>query len=88
MALIVMLPRSEDVAQDREILRVVELCRPHSILPYHHEPNPSDLRSLLCRAPDDLSIEVTDYLAWRGDRARCPPTMSHGVSESVPVRSQ
>jgi AraC-like DNA-binding protein len=66
VALIVVLPKAEDVAQDRDVLRVVELCRPHSILPYHPEPNPDDLRSLLRRAPDDLSIEVTDYLAWRG----------------------
>ena len=66
VALIVVLPRAEDVAQDRDVLRVVELCRPHSILPYHPEPNPDDLRSLLRRAPEDLSIEVTDYLTWRG----------------------
>ena len=66
VALIVVLPRAEQVAQDREVLRVVELCRPHSILPHHPEPNADDLRSLLCRAPDDLAIEVTDYLAWRG----------------------
>jgi AraC-like DNA-binding protein len=66
VALIVVLPRAEDVAQDRDVLRVVELCRPHSILPYHPEPNADDIRSLLRRAPDDLSIEVTDYLFWRG----------------------
>jgi AraC-like DNA-binding protein len=66
VALIVVLPRAEDVAQDRDVLRVVELCRPHSILPYHPEPNPDDLRSLLRRAAEDLSIEVTDYLTWRG----------------------
>jgi AraC-like DNA-binding protein len=66
VALIVVLPRAEEVAQDRDVLRVVELCRPHSILPYHPEPNPDDLRSLLRRAPEDLSIEVTDYLTWRG----------------------
>jgi AraC-like DNA-binding protein len=66
VALIVVLPRAEEVARDRDVLRVVELCRPHSILPFHPEPNPNDLKSLLCRAPDDLAIEVTDYLAWRG----------------------
>jgi AraC-like DNA-binding protein len=66
VALIVVLPKAEDVAKDRDVLRVVELCRPHSILPFHPEPNPDDLRSLLCRAPEDLAIEVTDYLSWRG----------------------
>jgi AraC-like DNA-binding protein len=66
VALIVILPRCEEVARDSEVLHVVELCRPHSILPYHPEPNPDDLRSLLCRAPDDLAIEVTDYINWRG----------------------
>ena len=66
VALIVVLPRAEDAAQDREVLRVVELCRPHSVLPHHPEPNTDDLRSLLRRSPDDLAIEVTDYLAWRG----------------------
>lgn len=66
VALIVVLPCAEDVARDPEVLRVVELCRPHSILPFHPEPNLRDLRFLLCRAPEDLAIEVTDYLAWRG----------------------
>jgi AraC-like DNA-binding protein len=66
VALIVVLPRAEDVAKDRDVLRVVELCRPHSILPFHPEPSADDLRSLLCRAPEDLAIEVTDYLSWRG----------------------
>src|SRR4051812_1366266 len=66
VALIVILPCAEEVARDRDVLRIVELCRPHSILPHHPEPNAADLRTLLCRAPDDLSIEVTDYLAWRG----------------------
>jgi AraC-like DNA-binding protein len=66
VALIVVLPRAEEVARDRDVLRIVELCRPHSILPYHPEPNAGDLRTLLCRAPDDLAVEVMDYLAWRG----------------------
>jgi AraC-like DNA-binding protein len=66
VALIVVLQRASSGGRDPEVLRIVELCRPHSILPYHPEPNPTDLRSLLCRTPDDLAIEVTDYLAWRG----------------------
>ena len=66
VALIVVLPRSESIGRNPDVLHIVELCRPHSILPFHPEPNPNDLRSLLCRTPDDLAIEVTDYLAWRG----------------------
>jgi AraC-like DNA-binding protein len=66
VALIVVLPRAESIGHDPDLLRIVELCRPHSILPYHPEPNPNDLRSLLCRTPEDLAIEVTDYLSWRG----------------------
>lgn len=66
VALVVVLPSAEDVAQDRDVLKVVELCRPHSILPYHPEPSLNDLRTLLCRGPEDLAIEVTDYLSWRG----------------------
>lgn len=66
VALIVVLPKAEELSRDRDVLRIVELCRPHSILPYHPQPNVSDLRALLSRAPEDLAIEVTDYLGWRG----------------------
>jgi AraC-like DNA-binding protein len=66
LALIIILPEADHLAKDQRILRTVEVCRPHSILPFHAHPNPADLRSLLSRAPDDLAIEVADYLAWRG----------------------
>ena len=66
ISLIVTLPPAEDVLEHEEVLRVVELCRPHSILPHHAEPNATDICSLLTRVPEDLAIEVTDYLAWRG----------------------
>lgn len=66
VALIAVLPRVESVATDPEVLRIVEFCRPHSILPHHPEPSVEDLSSLLRRSPEDLAIEITDYLAWRG----------------------
>src|SRR4051812_31436906 len=49
IALIVILPRAEEVARDRDVLRIVELCRPHTILPPPPELNAADLRTLLCR---------------------------------------
>jgi AraC-like DNA-binding protein len=66
VALIVMLPETDQLSKHYQILRVVELCRPHSILPFHAHPSLTDLRSLLSRTPDDLAIEVIDYVAWRG----------------------
>lgn len=66
MALIVILPAKVDLDSAPELLRVVEACRPHSILPFHHEPHVEDLTALLRREPEDLSVEVMDYLQWRG----------------------
>ncbi len=40
MALVVILPSSVDLDSAPELLRVVEACRPHSILPFHREPHP------------------------------------------------
>ena len=66
MTLIVILPASVDLDSTPELLRVVEACRPHSILPFHREPHVDDLSALLQREPEDLSVEVMDYLQWRG----------------------
>ncbi len=66
MALIVILPASVDRDAAPELLRVVEACRPHSILPFHREPHVDDLSELLRREPEDLSVEIMDYLQWRG----------------------
>ena len=66
MALIVILPTRVDLDSAPELLRVVEACRPHSILPFHREPRVDDLTALLRREPEDLSMEVMDYLEWRG----------------------
>jgi len=66
VALLVILPAAEKVDDATEVLRVVEHCRPQSILPHHLNPSPMDLQALLRRPPDDLAGEVLDYLAWRG----------------------
>ena len=58
--------RASILTRRRSCLRVVEACRPHSILPFHHEPHVDDLTVLLQREPEDLSVEVMDYLQWRG----------------------
>jgi AraC-like DNA-binding protein len=66
VALVVVLPPHHAVPQTGDFLRIVELCRPHSVLPHHAQPNPIDLQALLRRPPDDLAGEVMEYLAWRG----------------------
>jgi AraC-like DNA-binding protein len=66
MALVVILPGTVDRGSEPKLLRIVEACRPHSILPFHVEPHIDDLTGLLRREPDQLSVEVMDYLHWRG----------------------
>ena len=66
MALVVVLPKAVDPETEPKLLRVVEACRPHSILPFHPEPHIDDLNDLLRREPERLSVEVMDYLHWRG----------------------
>ncbi len=66
VSLVIVLPPSRELAEDRQLLRAVETCRPHSILPHHEETSPEDLRSVLSRIPPDLPNEFADYLRWRG----------------------
>ena len=66
IALIVILPPAETIDRPDPVLRVTELCRPHSLLPHHRDPSVLDLRSVLSRPPEDLPGEVADYLTWRG----------------------
>ncbi len=66
VALILVLPPTVEAKSAPLLLRIVEVCRPHSILPFHPEPHVEDLISLLRREPEDLPIEVIDYLQWRG----------------------
>ena len=66
VSLIVLLPSADRIDGGRDLLRIVESCRPHSILPHHEHVSLDDLRIMLTRAPEDLPMEVTDYLLWRG----------------------
>lgn len=64
--LIGVLPPSGAVTRPAEVFRVVERCRPHSLLPFHAEPDPHDLRTLLRKTPGDLAGALVEYLGWRG----------------------
>jgi AraC-like DNA-binding protein len=66
VALVVILPAHDAIPHTGDFLRIIELCRPHSVLPHHVQPNPLDLQALLRRPPEDLASEVLDYLTWRG----------------------
>lgn len=66
LALIVVLPRVENVAADPDLIVEVQRCRPQGILPHHVDPSAEELAQVLRRPPLDLAAEVTDYLTWRG----------------------
>ncbi|MHB1191651.1 MAG: helix-turn-helix domain-containing protein [Longimicrobiales bacterium] len=68
LALIVVLPPSSAPASDAGLLATVDSVRPTAVLPFHPEPDVDDLAALLRRPPEDLAVEVTDYVAWRGLR--------------------
>lgn len=66
ISLIVIAPPAAELETDDDLLRVLELCRPQALVPFHQEPSPLDLRALLTEPPETLSAAVVDYLAWRG----------------------
>lgn len=66
VALIIILPRADDISADPSLLQAINHCRPQGILPHHVDPVPHDLAQVLRRPPVDLAAEVTDYLTWRG----------------------
>lgn len=66
VALIGILPRAEEVDRPQDLFAMVDQCRPQSLLPFHQDPNPLDLRHLLQDDPDDLPGAVVEYLGWRG----------------------
>lgn len=68
LALIVVLPPAGELGGDPDVLAIVDRCRPHSVLPFHPEPEPEDLAVVLRRPPEVLPVDVTDYLVWRGIR--------------------
>lgn len=68
MALIAVLPPADRLSSAVDVLTLVDRCNPHSVLPFHPEPDPEDLSRVLQRPPEALSVEVSDYLSWRGIR--------------------
>ncbi len=66
LALIVVLPTGSFRDGGLEALGILERCRPHSVLPNHARPEPEDLAALLSRPPAHLSVDLVDYLLWRG----------------------
>jgi AraC-like DNA-binding protein len=68
LALIVVLPPSTAPASDPGLVGTIESVRPSAVLPFHPHPDVDDLSTLLRRPPEDLAVEVTDYVTWRGLR--------------------
>jgi AraC-like DNA-binding protein len=66
LALLVILPRPEQIEAEQALVPMLTQCRPAGYLPHHHGPEPSDLAQVLRRPPSDLAADVTDYLRWRG----------------------
>lgn len=66
VALFILLPPASQLGGLDPLLKLMEHCRPHSILPHLETLHPEDLLPYLKRFPVDFDLEVTDYLTWRG----------------------
>lgn len=66
LPLIVILPPLGGSPADPALARAVESARPLAVLPHDPDPAPEDLASVLRKPPEDLGVEITDYMAWRG----------------------
>lgn len=66
VALFVILPPASELETNETLLQLMARCRPHSILPHMDEVDPEELVSILRRFPAQFSVEVAEYLAWRG----------------------
>lgn len=66
VALFVLLPPSPELAGTETLLHLMRSCRPHTILPHIHETDTRELSAILRRFPSQFSVEVSDYLLWRG----------------------
>lgn len=64
--LLVVLPPADEIGSTPDAIRVVECCRPHSVLPYHEQMRADEIAQALRQPPHDLAADVTDFLAWRG----------------------
>lgn len=63
---VVILPRSPMALQDPAVLSEVDSVRPAAVLPHHPAPEAGEIEAVLRRPPEDLGVEITDYLVWRG----------------------
>jgi AraC-like DNA-binding protein len=66
VALFLLLPPAAELGGTEALLDLMEHCRPHSILPFQAELDPEELVHILRRFPTDFSLEVSEYLVWRG----------------------
>ncbi len=66
LSLIAILPPADTVTRRDQIFRMIELCRPVSVMPYHEEPHRDDLHALLSAPPADLAAAAVDFIRWRG----------------------
>lgn len=66
LALIVILPPFSSPTAEPGLVRTIDEARPSAVLPHHPTPDLEDLAGLLRKPPEDLAVEITDYLAWRG----------------------
>lgn len=65
IALIAVLPRSDEIEANPRLIDMIQRCRPSGLLP-DAAGHPHDLAQVLRRPPSDLAAEITDYLVWRG----------------------
>ncbi len=66
VALFLLLPPSSEMSGVEALLDLMEGCRPHTVLPWMGNQDPEEMKALLQRPPEDLPVEVVDYLCWRG----------------------
>lgn len=66
VSLVCILPPAETMGERDAFYRMIERCLPAVVLPFHSEPSPYDLQTLLRRGPHNLPGDVMDYLVWRG----------------------
>jgi AraC-like DNA-binding protein len=66
VALFVVLPPTRRLGGKEALFRLMSSCRPHSILPHVEEVDPEELVMILRRRPTQFSVEVAEYLSWRG----------------------
>lgn len=66
LALAVILPVPERMGPEGALTSLLGDVRPQGILPHSQDPDPSDLAQVLRRPPQNLGVECTEYLRWRG----------------------